>query len=61
MGKRKVPDIVDVRWVQEHYSLKSSLQTKLRKKGLLPYLTIPGTRKVFYKREAIEKIFEEIW
>jgi len=50
------PTTVDVKWVQTHYMLKTGLQSKLRKAGLLPYCIVPGTTKILYDLSDIETL-----
>ena len=52
------PTTVDVKWVQTHHMLKTGLQSKLRAEGILPYYIVPGTTKILYKREDVEKLIE---
>ena len=50
------PTTVDVKWVQTHYMLKTGLQSKLRKAGLLPFYIVPGTTKILYDLSDIETL-----
>ncbi len=52
------PITVDVKWVQMNYTLKTGIQSNLRKKGLLPYYIVPGTTKILYKRKDVERLIE---
>lgn len=52
------PTTVDVKWVQQHFSIKQGLQSKLRAEGVLPYYVIPATTKILYKRVDVEKLIE---
>ena len=52
----KEPITVDVKWVTEHYMIKPSLQSNLRKNGILPFSIVKGTTKILYKRIDVETI-----
>jgi len=52
----KQPITVDVKWVTENYMIKPSLQSNLRKNGILPFLIVKGTTKILYKRVDVETI-----
>jgi len=52
----KQPITVDVKWVTENYMIKPSLQSNLRKNGILPFSIVKGTTKILYKKIDVENI-----
>ena len=50
------PITVDVKWVTEHYMIKPSLQSNLRKNGILPFSIVKGTTKILYRRVDVETV-----
>ena len=53
------PTTVDVKWVQMNHMIKTGLQSKLRAEGILPFSILPGTTKIFYKREDVEALIAQ--
>jgi len=43
--------------IKDKYKLSYAFQNKLRREGKLPYIKIPNSSKILYKKEEFEKWF----